>query len=248
VRDVRAWVGASLLVIACRAAPAEAPGEPVSVTPDPPPPGEPVAPESEPEPALTRDEIRLVVRAKLPEVRGCFDAGLAGDPTLGGRLALRFTIDAAGRVRDPTIVEDELSSDSVAACLIAQLEHWQFPLPRGGRELTIVYPFHFTSEDTLRSAGLPRVEGTLRPAAVGEVFAAGRAQLDECLAAAGMTRGTIGVAFTIDDGGIVTKIASYHASLPEPASRCILRTISSWSFPPAAAGDEVKVNHDLEWD
>lgn len=203
--------------------------------------------EPDPDPPLTRDEIRLVVRAKLPEVRGCFEAGLVGDPSLAGRVALRFTIDAAGRVRDPTIVEDQLASGSVAACLLEQILAWQFPLPRAGRELTIVYPFHFTAEDTLRAAGLPRVEGTLRPAAVGEVFDQHRGELDECLAAAGMTSGTIGVAFMIDDAGVVTKSASYQTSLPEAVGRCVLRTISSWDFPPAATGDEVRVNHDLEW-
>jgi hypothetical protein len=248
VRHATAWVGASLVLLACRTSPveptlasrpAEPPARAASV--------QPVEPEPEPEPPLTRDEVRLVVRAKLPEVRGCFDGGLAEDPTLGGRVALRFTIDAAGRVRDPEIVEDQLASGSVAACLLEQIVHWQFPQPREGRELTIVYPFNFTAEDTLRAAGLPRVEGTLRPAAVGEVFEARRAELDECLASAGTTRGGIGVAFTIDDAGVVTKIASYQASLPDAASRCILRTISSWSFPPAAVGDEVRVNHDLDW-
>ncbi|MFV8754883.1 AgmX/PglI C-terminal domain-containing protein [Nannocystaceae bacterium ST9] len=205
------------------------------------------ASESVDEPPLSRDEVRLVVRAKLPEVRACFEASLAGDPTLAGRLALRFTIDANGRVRDPSIADDELGSVEVGVCLLDRIEHWQFPRPNGGRELTVVYPFHFTAEDTLRAAGLPRVEGTLRPAAVGEPFEAQRGELDECLRAASITTGSIGVAFTIDDAGVVTKIASYASSLPDPVNRCLLRTISSWSFPAAAAGDEVRVNHDLEW-
>jgi hypothetical protein len=244
-----ACVGACLLGIACRPSPVDPVGDSrVTVAPERAAPASESAPAAtEPEPPLTRDEVRTVVRAKLPDVRGCFDLGLASDPTLGGRVALRFTIDAAGRVRDPSVVEDELATSEVADCLLERIGHWQFPLPREGRELTIVYPFHFTAEDTLRAAGLPRVEGTLRPVAVGEVFEAGRSELDECMAAAGMSSGSIGVAFTIDDAGVVTKIASYAGSLPEAASRCILRTISSWTFPPAAAGDEARVNHDLEW-
>ena len=225
--------------------PADAPGDhaPLSI----PPPESPTDPEPESEPPLSRDEIRLVVRAKLPEVRACFDAGLVSEPTLEGRVALRFTIDAGGRVRAPEVVEDQLASSQVATCLIAALEHWQFPRPREGRELTIVYPFHFTAEDTLRAAGLPRVEGTLRPAAVGEVFADHQAELDECLRAAGMSAGSIGVAFTIDDAGVVTKISSYRSTLVRAASDCILHTITSWSFPAAAADDEARVNHDLVW-
>ncbi len=189
----------------------------------------------------------MVVRAKLPEVRACFESGLATDPSLGGRVALRFTIDARGLVREPAVVEDDLAVSSVATCLIERVRGWQFPLPRAGRELIVVYPFHFTAEDTLRAAGLPRVEGSLRPAVVGAVFDAQRSELDACMTQAGLTVGSIGVAFTIDDAGFVTKIASYATadSLPDLASRCILRTISSWTFPTAATGDEVR--HDLVW-
>lgn len=204
-------------------------------------------PTDEPEPALGRDEIRMVVRTKLPQVRACFELGLAEQPALAGRVALRFTIDARGRVREAGIADDQVGLEPVTRCLLDAVAGWQFPLPEGGRELTIVYPFHFTAEQALRDQALPRVEGTLRPDAVAEPFADHRDELDACLRAAGLARGTLGVAFTIDDAGTVTKIASYSSSLPEPASRCLLRTISSWNFPAAAPGDLVTVNHDLAW-
>ncbi len=199
----------------------------------------------ESEPALERDDVRMVVRTKLPEVRACFELGLAEQPTLEGRVALRFTIDAMGRVREPSVAADELGLAPVTECLLDSLATWQFPLPRDGRELTIVYPFHFTAEAALRADALPRVEGTLRPAAVAEPFTAGRDELDACLREAGLTAGTLGVAFTIDDTGTVTKIASYASSLPDATTRCLLRTISSWTFPAAAPGDLVTVNYDL---
>ncbi len=206
----------------------------------------PDAPTSE-EPPLTRDEVRLVVRAKLAQVRACFDEGLALDPTLGGLIELRFTITAEGRVRDASLVVDGLSEKRVGECLLERVATWQFPRPRGGAELTVEYPFNFTSEEALRAAGLPRVEGTLKPAAVGAVFDAHRDELDRCLSDTRSPPGSIGVAFTIDDGGTVTKIVSYASTLAEPAARCVVRTIASWSFPPAAAGDEARVNHDLAW-
>lgn len=248
-------VGASILTsLACTAGqpgatvrpPATASADETSLGLDEPAASTTAASTTEPAP-LTRDEIRVVVRAKLPQVRGCFELGLADDPTLAGRLALRFTIDASGRVRDPSVVEDQLGVAAISACLLEQVGHWQFPLPVGGRELTIVYPFHFTAEEALRAAGLPRVEGSLRPAAVGELFDAHRDELDACLRDAGMTTGKLGVAFTIDDAGVVTKIASYQTSLTDAATRCLLRTISSWTFPAAAPGDEARVNHDLAW-
>lgn len=194
-------------------------------------------------PPLSRDEIRVVVRAKMPEVRACFDAGLAEAPDIGGRVLLRFTINTDGRAGPVEIAEDELGA-SVAGCLAEAVEHWQFPRPRGG-PVTIAYPFVFTSERTLRAAGLPRVEGTVKPAAVGAVFDARRSELDSCIPEA--AAGSVGVAFVIDDSGAVTRISAYASTLDEPTGSCIVRTISSWAFPPAATGDEARVNHDLRW-
>ncbi|NVB36505.1 AgmX/PglI C-terminal domain-containing protein [Pseudenhygromyxa sp. WMMC2535] len=231
----------------------------------------PEAPTAEPEtaageqpPALEREEIRVVVRAKITQVRGCFDAGLAEAPGLGGRVVLGFTIGARGRAEDVAVIEHALTSELdagateraagiVSACLIEALSRWQFPLPRRGEAVRVAYPFVFTAEDTLRAAGLPRVQGTVSPAAVGAVFDARADELAACLRAdqdqapdpAGSA--SLGVAFTIDEGGRVTAISRYAGSLPAAAERCMLAAIAGWSFPPAAAGDTARVNHDLRW-
>jgi hypothetical protein len=196
-------------------------------------------------PALTRDEIRLVVRAKLPQIRGCFEAGLETTPDLRGRVLLRFVIGPDGKAGDVEVVEDQLGVPEVSACLLEQLPSWQFPRPRDGRSIVILYPFAFSSEQSLLAEGLPRVEGTIKPEAVGAVFDARRAELDACVPAG--ASGSIGVAFTVDDGGAVTRISSYHDSLPADAGRCVVRTLSTWVFPPAAGGDEARINHDLQW-
>jgi hypothetical protein len=209
---------------------------------------EPASGELDSGPPLTRDEIRLVVRAKLPQVRACFDAGLARAPGIGGRVSLRFTIGPDGRAGSITVEEDELGDPLVGQCLCAELSSWQFPRPRDGVPITIAYPFVFSSAESLRAAGLPRVEGTIKPAAVGAVFDARRSELDDCMPE-GMQAGTgtIGLALNIDDGGAVTRISSYESTLDEPVRACVLRTVSSWMFPPAASGDEARVNHDLRW-
>ena len=196
-------------------------------------------------PPLTRKQIRLVVRAKLPELRACFKTGLRRSPKIGGHLLLRFSINSKGKPENVRVVADALGEAAVADCIIARLPDWQFPKPRGGASIEIVYPFLFSSEDSLRAAGLPRVEGTVKPAAVGAVFDAHRREIDVCIGAA--VAGSIAVALVIDDGGAVTRISSYEHTLPEDAHDCVIRTVSSWLFPPAASGDEARVNHDLRW-
>lgn len=206
-------------------------------------------PEQHDGPGLTREEIRMVVRAKLPQIRGCYQAGLARTPQLGGRTLLRFAIGPDGKAGEIEIVEDQLGDPEVASCLVTALASWQFPRPRDGSSIVISYPFSFSSEQSLRAAGLPRVEGTIKPEAVGAVFDARRTELDGCLPAqaASASVGSIGVAFNVDDGGAVTRISAYHDSLPDDAGACVLRTISTWRFPPAASGDEARINHDLSW-
>jgi hypothetical protein len=196
-------------------------------------------------PALTREEIRMVVRAKLPQIRACFEAGLAHEPELGGRVLLRFMIGPDGKARDVVVIEDQLADPAVAACIVAALPSWQFPRPRDGSSIVISYPFAFSSEQSLRAAGLPRVEGTVKPEAIGAVFDARRSELDACIPEG--ASGSIGVAFNIDDAGRVTRISSYDPRLSEDQFSCVTRTISSWVFPPAAAGDEARINHDLQW-
>jgi hypothetical protein len=240
VRPTISWLlGLAVVGVACHTPPTTL--EPVgpSDTPDDPQAGETGGP------ALTREEIRMVVRAKLPVIRACFETGLAQTPELGGRVLLRFAIGPDGKAHEIEVVEDQLAEPSVATCIVEALPHWQFPLPRNGRSIVITYPFAFSSEQSLRAAGLPRVEGTVKPEAIGEVFAARRSELDACIPEG--THGSIGVALNIDDSGAVTRISSYETSLPDDVSSCVTRTISSWVFPPAASDDEARVNHDLHW-
>lgn len=224
------------------------PSNPVDPIDDPSNPSNPGSLEPDLErdgPPLTREEIRLVVRAKLPRVRACFDAGLMRTPEIGGRVLLRFTIGPDGRAGSIAVDEDELGDATVTDCLCAELTSWQFPRPRDGVPITVAYPFVFSSADSLRAAGLPRVEGTIKPAAVGAVFEARRSELDDCITKGGT--GTIGLALNVDDAGAVTRISTYHSTLDERARACVLGTVSSWRFPPAASGDEARINHDLHW-
>jgi hypothetical protein len=251
VRSTIPWlVGLAVATVACRTPPTNLEPAGPSDTERDEPELDDLADVAEPTgesggPALTRDEIRMVVRAKLPQIRACFETGLAHASELGGRVLLRFSIGSDGKAHAIEVVEDELADPSVATCIVEAIPSWQFPRPRDGRSIVITYPFAFSSEQSLRAAGLPRVEGTVKPEALGQVFAARRNELDACIPAG--AHGSIGIALNIDDSGAVTRISAYETSLPDDASSCVLRTISSWVFPPAASDDEARVNHDLHW-
>lgn len=95
---------------------------------------------------LDADLIARVVRAHLPETRACYDALLASDAGASGVMAIDFTIDEAGEVRDPIIHTEDLTDASMQTCMREVLLAWKFPRPEGGI-VTVTYPFLFVPSD-----------------------------------------------------------------------------------------------------
>jgi TonB family protein len=90
---------------------------------------------------LDKSVIRRVVRAHIGEVRTCYDKGLAKDAKLGGRIAIAFTIDAAGKVPAASVGESTIADASVGECIVKAAKTWSFPEPTGGGEVKVTYPF-----------------------------------------------------------------------------------------------------------
>ena len=89
---------------------------------------------------LDKDLIRRVVRAHLPEVRECYDQGLARDPGARGKIAIDFTIGAQGRVTRSAVAASDMKDEAVPACISEAIEGWLFPRPDGG-SVEVSYPF-----------------------------------------------------------------------------------------------------------
>ncbi len=98
--------------------------------------------------SINRDLIRVVVRENLEDVRACYREGLARDPALEGRLALRWDISTMdGSVSEVELSDTSLEDPCVVICVMKQVETWIFPAFHGREgSVTITYPFHFTSE------------------------------------------------------------------------------------------------------
>ncbi len=91
--------------------------------------------------SLDKDIIRRIVRAHINEVRYCYNQGLAKEPALEGRVAIKFTIGAKGKVTEATVESDSLSDDKVGKCIAKAVKRWKFPKPTGGGVVTVTYPF-----------------------------------------------------------------------------------------------------------
>jgi len=96
---------------------------------------------------LDRDQISAVIARNQGQVRFCYEQGLQQDANLAGRVTVDFTIGASGLVSDARVSQSTIKNATVEECIIQRLRSWKFPLPDGGVDVKVSYPF------TLRRAG-----------------------------------------------------------------------------------------------
>ncbi len=90
---------------------------------------------------LDKDLIGDVIRRNAGQIRFCYEQGLQGDPALNGRIAVDFTIGGNGQVKIAGIENTTLNSKLVEECILLRLRSWKFPLPAGGTDVKVSYPF-----------------------------------------------------------------------------------------------------------
>ncbi len=96
---------------------------------------------------LDRDVIADVIKRNLGQIRYCYERQLSSNPELYGKLLVKFTIDAGGAVMSQKIDNSTLKSAMVEGCVLRRLAGWKFPLPRGGTQVHVSYPFLFKALD-----------------------------------------------------------------------------------------------------
>ncbi len=96
---------------------------------------------------LDRDQIAAVINKNLGQVRFCYEQGLQSDPNLNGRVAVAFVIGGNGAVKVANVDNSTMNSKAIEDCIVMRLKTWQFPLPQGGVDVKVSYPF------VLRRAG-----------------------------------------------------------------------------------------------
>jgi len=96
---------------------------------------------------LPPEVIQRIVRQSFGRTKRCFEAGLAKNPHLTGRVYTKFVIDASGEVSSAQSTSQTTLADmSVVSCVVRVFRSLQFPSPEGG-VVTVVYPLIFTPAD-----------------------------------------------------------------------------------------------------
>lgn len=102
---------------------------------------QPLSEETLVEGGLDRDQINAVIQRNRGQVTYCYERGLQQDPSLSGRVEVKFIVDANGRVRAAQVANTSLSARKVEDCIVNKLRGWKFPTPVGNVNVRVTYPF-----------------------------------------------------------------------------------------------------------
>jgi hypothetical protein len=92
---------------------------------------------------IPREVIQRIVRQNYGRFRLCYENGLRTNPSLQGRVAVRFVIGRDGAVSNVGNGDSDLPDASVVKCVIQAYYGLSFPEPEGGI-VTVSYPIMFS--------------------------------------------------------------------------------------------------------
>jgi TonB family protein len=94
---------------------------------------------------LTSDQIQNVVRAKMPQVRACYERELKRHDGLKGKVVLGWTIRPDGSVGGVRVVRNTTRNAEMTPCMLRAVSEWRFP--RAAEPFDVEYPFVFKPRD-----------------------------------------------------------------------------------------------------
>jgi hypothetical protein len=94
---------------------------------------------------LPAEVVRRIVRQNHPRFRHCYEKGLLTNPSLEGRVSVRFVIGRDGGVTHVGDAGSDLPDPNVVRCVTNAFYDIGFPKPEGG-VVTVVYPISLQAD------------------------------------------------------------------------------------------------------
>jgi hypothetical protein len=92
---------------------------------------------------IPAEVIQRIVRQNFGRFRMCYEDGLRANPSIGGRVAVKFVIDRQGAVSLASDGGSDLPDQGVIGCVVRGFQNLSFPQPKGGM-VKVTYPIVFT--------------------------------------------------------------------------------------------------------
>jgi outer membrane biosynthesis protein TonB len=91
--------------------------------------------------SVDRQAVARFVQSRLAGIKACYEKELKRNPSLSGRIVVRFVIAPTGRVSSVEIEENALNP-GVASCIRTIVRGWSLPF-KPEEEVPVSYPFLF---------------------------------------------------------------------------------------------------------
>lgn len=91
---------------------------------------------------VDREKLAAYVRARKGAIQQCYEKELKRNPSLKGKVVVRFSITPSGRTSDIDVEENTLGNEAVASCIKTTIRGWVFPF-KPDSEVPVAYPFVF---------------------------------------------------------------------------------------------------------
>jgi outer membrane biosynthesis protein TonB len=92
---------------------------------------------------IDQGKLNAFVRARMGLIKACYENALKRNPSLKGKIAVRFTILETGGLADVTAAQNTMGAPEVAACIMNTMRSWRTQFRPSG-PVTVEYPFVFS--------------------------------------------------------------------------------------------------------
>ena len=93
--------------------------------------------------ALDKSLIDAVIKRHMNQIRYCYQRELNKNPSLGGKIVVKFVIAKDGSVSKASTKSSTMGAPSVESCINSRFMRFKFPEPKGGGIVIVSYPFIF---------------------------------------------------------------------------------------------------------
>lgn len=94
-----------------------------------------------------RDQIMAIVNSHNSAIQSCYQRALKRNPSLRGKIVVRFTINYLGKVSKVDVVSSTLSNASVERCIVSRIRRWDdfgvIDKSKGSATIRQVYTFGY---------------------------------------------------------------------------------------------------------
>ncbi|MCA2980520.1 MAG: AgmX/PglI C-terminal domain-containing protein [Myxococcaceae bacterium] len=92
---------------------------------------------------IDRNKLNAFLRTRIRAIQGCYEKELKRNPSLKGKVVVRFSITTGGRASSIEIDQDTLGNDAVSSCIKTVIRGWVFPF-KPESDVEVAYPFVFS--------------------------------------------------------------------------------------------------------